>query len=58
MSIKDNNVKEKLLMTSISDFFSNEHNMNKMLKYVQKGSPIPLRIFDWFVTLIMQKRII
>lgn len=50
MSNKDNSVKEKLLMTSISDFFSDENNMNKMLKYVRKGSPIPLRIFDWFVT--------
>lgn len=42
--------KEQLLINSISDFFSKDNNIHKMLKYVQKGSPIPLRIFDWFVT--------
>ncbi len=42
--------KQDLLMLSLTEFFKNKNNLNKMLKIVYGKSPISLRILDWFVT--------
>ncbi len=47
-------LKQELLMNSISKFFGNTDNLNKMI-YIQE-STIPLRYFDWFVTNYAKKK--
>ena len=42
--------KQDLLMLSLTQFFKNKNNLNKMLRIVYGKSPISLRILDWFVT--------
>lgn len=44
------NSKEHLLMSSLTQFFKDKENLNKMLKIVNDKSKISLRIMDWFVT--------
>jgi hypothetical protein len=39
-----------LLMDSLTKFFNNNDNVEKMLPIVQGSSKISLRILDWFVT--------
>lgn len=42
--------KQDLLMLSLTQFFKNKNNLNKMLRIIHSKSPISLRILDWFVT--------
>ena len=42
--------KQDLLMVSLTHFFKNKHNLNKMTKIIYGNSDISLRILDWFVT--------
>jgi hypothetical protein len=42
--------KQDLLMVSLTEFFKNKNNLNKMLRIVNGKSPISLRILDWFAT--------
>lgn len=42
--------KQDLLMSSLTQFFKNKNNLNRMLKIVYGKSVISLRILDWFVT--------
>jgi hypothetical protein len=48
--------KQDLLMYSLTDFFRNEGNLNKMLPIIYGQSSISLRILDWFVTNYSKKR--
>lgn len=42
--------KEDLLMISLTEFYKERKNLNKMLKIVEGKSKISLRILDWYVT--------
>jgi len=42
--------KQDLLMVSLTQFFKNKNNLNKMTKIINGESLISLRILDWFVT--------
>jgi len=44
-----------LLMDSLTKFFNNNDNVEKMLPIVQGSSKISLRILDWFVQIIVKK---
>lgn len=45
------NVKQDLLMKSLTSYFkNNSKNLKKMVKIIQGKSNISLRIIDWFVT--------
>jgi hypothetical protein len=39
-----------LLMNNLMKFYSEDNNMDKMLKIINGESPISLRIIDWFAT--------
>lgn len=45
-----NSVKQKLLMKSLVEFYSNETNVQRMLPIIKKKTNISLRLLDWFVT--------
>ena len=42
--------KQDLLMSSLSEFFHNKQNLNKITPIIDGKSAISLRILDWFVT--------
>jgi hypothetical protein len=42
--------KQDLLMISLTQFFKDKNNLDKMLKIIYSKSIISLRILDWFVT--------
>ena len=42
--------KQDLLMSSLSEFFLNKQNLNKITPIINGKSVISLRILDWFVT--------
>ena len=42
--------KQDLLMSSLSLFFNNKLNIDKIMPIINGKSPISLRILDWFVT--------
>jgi hypothetical protein len=42
--------KEKLLLKSLKEYYSNVKNLNQILKVVNGESRISLRLIDWFVT--------
>lgn len=42
--------KQDLLMSSLSSFFNNKLNIDKIMPIINGKSPISLRILDWFVT--------
>ena len=42
--------KQDLLMSSLSSFFNNKINIDKIMPIINGKSPISLRILDWFVT--------
>ncbi len=48
--------KQNLLMHSLTDFFQNVENLNRMLPIIYGESRISLRILDWFVTNYSKKR--
>ena len=50
MSKRIINRKQDLLMESLTDFFTNNTNIDYMLPIVNGNSNISLRIIDWFVT--------
>ena len=50
MSKRTINRKQDLLMESLTDFFTNNNNIDSMLPIVNGNSNISLRIIDWFVT--------
>lgn len=50
MSKRTINRKQDLLMESLTDFFTENNNIDYMLPIVNGNSNISLRIIDWFVT--------
>jgi hypothetical protein len=42
--------KEELLMHSLSEFYKNKKNIEKILPIINQKSNISLRLLDWFVT--------
>jgi hypothetical protein len=42
--------KEELLMQSLSEFYKNKKNIEKILPIINQKSNISLRLLDWFVT--------
>ena len=50
MSKRTINRKQDLLMESLTDFFTENNNVDYMLPIVNGNSNISLRIIDWFVT--------
>lgn len=49
--ITNENVKQDLLMNSLTIYFkNNKKNLKKMVKIIQGKSNISLRIIDWFIT--------
>lgn len=50
MSTRTINRKQDLLMESLTDFFTENNNIDYMLPIVNGNSNISLRIIDWFVT--------
>jgi hypothetical protein len=45
-----------LLMSSLSKFYSNKHNFNKIIPIIEGNSAISLRLIDWFVTNYSKKK--
>jgi hypothetical protein len=45
-----------LLMSSLSKFYSNKHNFNKIIPIIEGHSAISLRLIDWFVTNYSKKK--
>jgi hypothetical protein len=45
-----------LLMSSLSKFYSNKHNFNKILPIIDGHSAVSLRLIDWFVTNYSKKK--
>ena len=56
MSKRTINRKQDLLMESLTDFFTKNHNIDYMLPIVNGNSSISLRIIDWFVTNYAKKK--
>ena len=56
MSKRTINRKQDLLMESLTDFFTKNHNIDYMLPIVNGNSSISLRINDWFVTNYAKKK--
>ena len=45
-----------VLLTFLSEYYEDNHNINKLLSIVQEGeAKISLRIIDWFVTNFSKK---
>ena len=42
--------KQSLLMSTLTKFYSNQINVNRMLPIIKQKTNISLRVLDWFVT--------
>jgi hypothetical protein len=56
MSKRTINRKQDLLMESLTEFFTDNNNIDYMLPIVNGNSSISLRIIDWFVTNYAKKK--